>query len=73
MMVAVMAHTVTMVRRIPGDIDVEAVMTRLRSLGGGRQESRQAAVMGIDVDRHAHAGAQEVRILTLVERDPYRD
>ena len=71
MMVAVMAQTVTSMRRSFGDIDDAAVIARYFPLAKA-EERRQPAVVGVDFDIHAHAGAQQVRVLALVEGDAHR-
>ena len=72
MMVAVIAHTVISMRRAFGDtLAKRGLIAAYRLLGSlvDRQERRQPAMAGVDVDDDAHAGAQQMRVLVLVEGD----
>src|SRR5258707_15640179 len=88
MMVAVMAQTVSNVRRIPEVRGKAAVMMFPRSLPrrrllfgerGRRGEQRadqfaeRSAPAGIDLDVHAHAGAKVFGVLVGCECDAHRN
>ena len=76
MIVAVMAQIVTMVRRmfaVAGLDTFTATLTLLPFLGQARacteQRSERAPAFRIDVNSHAHSGAQQRDVLPRIEDD----
>ena len=71
MMVAVMAQTVTSMRRTFGDSDDAKARAHCCCSWRTPRRTRQPAVAGVDLDVDAHAGAQQARVLVLVEGDAH--
>src|SRR5689334_21546239 len=89
MMVALMAHTVTSVRR-DFDVGAPAAMTRLPGdcpgglhgcrvvsllghAGEAEQGGERAAATGVDRHVGAHAGAQVAHVLVCIDGDAHRN
>src|SRR4051812_10949243 len=73
MMVAVIAHTVSRLRRMPADIPAARRIILLRRLlGVGRTAEPRLAFAGVDLDVGAHAGAQAAQRRIGVELHPQR-